>query len=173
MFLLFVCWFFPVGPVDFFLNCFSFFLLKSTSSVQAGLFRVIANWVFKTPVDVFFRVYTIIQSNYCIYIEDYHRPLCKSLVNSQQIDMTFRVLNPLDSRLDSRGSPCLWSYTWNMTINSCFSWDVTDVTPFFFWQFWVCPIYLECFPPRKSIRWERLGAIVSIFPWGASWSYKK
>ena len=37
----------------FFVNCFSFFLLKSTSSVQAGLFRVIANWVFKTPVDVF------------------------------------------------------------------------------------------------------------------------
>ena len=84
-----------------------------------------------------------------LYIKDYHPPLWKSLVNSQQIDMTFRVLNPLDYR----GSPCLWSYTWNMTINSCFSWDVTDVTPFFFGQFWVCPIYSECFPPRKSIRW--------------------
>lgn len=59
LWVLWICFF-------FFCELFFVFLLKSTSSVQAGLFRVIANWVFKTPVDVFFRVYTIIQSNYCI-----------------------------------------------------------------------------------------------------------
>jgi hypothetical protein len=151
MFLLFVCWFFPVGPVDLFVFflwiVFRFFakinFLCSSWSLQGNSKLSVqdSSWCFFQGL----YNYTI----QLLYIKDYHPPLWKSLVNSQQIDMTFRVLNPLDYR----GSPCLWSYTWNMTINSCFSWDVTDVTPFFFGQFWVCPIYSECFPPRKSIRW--------------------